>query len=96
MNLRAYLNQGGRGTASALARAVHVHAVLISQWSADRPVPLEHCTAIEQATGGDVRRWDLRPDDWHRIWPELIGLPGAPSLQHDIPALQQRDCRDVA
>lgn len=22
--------------------------------------------------------WDLRPSDWHRIWPELIGSPGAP------------------
>jgi hypothetical protein len=21
---------------------------------------------------------DLRPDDWHRIWPELIGAEGAP------------------
>ena len=26
--------------------------------------------------------WDLRPSDWHRIWPELIGSPGAP----DAPA----------
>ena len=34
---------------------------------------------IEAATAGAVRRWDLRPDDWHRIWPELIGTDGAPS-----------------
>lgn len=27
-----------------------------------------------------VRRWDLRPADWHRIWPELIGAEGAPVL----------------
>lgn len=27
-----------------------------------------------------VRRWDLRPDDWHRIWPELIGAEGAPGV----------------
>ena len=25
--------------------------------------------------------WDLRPDDWHRIWPELIGADGAPDVQ---------------
>lgn len=25
--------------------------------------------------------WDLRPDDWHRIWPELIGAEGAPEPQ---------------
>lgn len=26
------------------------------------------------------RLWDLRPDDWHRIWPELIGTEGAPPV----------------
>lgn len=25
--------------------------------------------------------WDLRPDDWHLIWPELIGVEGAPELR---------------
>lgn len=30
------------------------------------------CTAIEQITNGQVTRKDLRPDDWHLIWPELI------------------------
>ena len=39
---------------------------------------MDRCTAIEQATAGAVRRWDLRPDDWHLIWPELIGAKGAP------------------
>jgi len=28
----------------------------------------------------DARLWDLRPDDWHRIWPELIGTEGAPAI----------------
>lgn len=27
--------------------------------------------AIERATSGAVTRRDLRPDDWHLIWPEL-------------------------
>ena len=26
---------------------------------------------------GAVMRWDLRPDDWHSIWPELIDHPCA-------------------
>ncbi len=26
---------------------------------------------IERATNGAVTRRDLRPDDWHEIWPEL-------------------------
>jgi DNA-binding transcriptional regulator YdaS (Cro superfamily) len=27
--------------------------------------------AIERESGGVVTRLDLRPDDWHEIWPEL-------------------------
>lgn len=29
------------------------------------------CVAIERESGGVVTRRDLRPDDWHLIWPEL-------------------------
>jgi DNA-binding transcriptional regulator YdaS (Cro superfamily) len=43
-----------------------------------------HCAAIEAHTGGEVRRWDLRPNDWHRIWPELIGAAGAPDVLEAI------------
>ena len=32
----------------------------------------ELCVSIEQATNGAVTRQQLRPDDWHLIWPELI------------------------
>lgn len=27
---------------------------------------------IERESGREVTRRDLRPDDWHRIWPELV------------------------
>lgn len=36
--------------------------------------------AIERETGKKVRRWELRAEDWHLIWPELIGRKGAPSV----------------
>ena len=36
-------------------------------------MPIERCAAIERATAGAVTRRDLRPHDWHLIWPELIG-----------------------
>ena len=50
--------------------------------SYDLRVPAaELCVAIEQDTGRAVMRWDLRPDDWHLIWPELIGQPGAPAVE---------------
>jgi hypothetical protein len=38
------------------------------------------CVVIEAKSEQKVRRWDLRPDDWHLIWPELIGTKGAPKL----------------
>lgn len=30
------------------------------------------CVAVEKASGGEVTRKDLRPDDWAQIWPELF------------------------
>lgn len=39
--------------------------------------PLE-CVRIERDSGLELRRWHLRPVDWHLIWPELIGAQGAP------------------
>jgi len=39
-----------------------------------KPPSPETCVLIERNSGAQVRRWHLRPDDWHRIWPELIEL----------------------
>jgi hypothetical protein len=33
---------------------------------------------IADYTNRRVAEWDLRADDWWRIWPELIGAAGAP------------------
>lgn len=35
--------------------------------------------AIEKESSGAVRRWDLRPQDWPVVWPELVGAEGAPA-----------------
>ncbi|MGL4573270.1 MAG: transcriptional regulator [Burkholderiaceae bacterium] len=32
----------------------------------------ELCTQLEAASHGALTRRGLRPDDWYRIWPELI------------------------
>ena len=46
---------------------------MVSQWATGvKAVPTERCPEIERATSGAVTRRDLRPDDWHRIWPELV------------------------
>jgi DNA-binding transcriptional regulator YdaS (Cro superfamily) len=68
-----------RGRASILASTIGIPVSFMSQMvSGDRPVPPQHAAPIEAATGRQVMRWELRPDDWHRIWPELVGADGAP------------------
>jgi DNA-binding transcriptional regulator YdaS (Cro superfamily) len=68
------------GGQAALAEKLGVKQQHIWNWL-NRPggVPVDHCAAIERATDGAVMRWDLRPDDWWRIWPELVGRKGAPA-----------------
>ena len=59
---------GGR---AALAKLLNVTVAAIGNWKMRQSVPVEHCAQIEAATGGQVTRKDLRPDDWNLIWPEL-------------------------
>lgn len=60
------------GSYVALAKILGVTKSAVWQWKEDgRQPPIIHCYAIEQATNGAVTRKDLRPDDWHEIWPEL-------------------------
>ena len=47
-------------------------------WDEKRSFPVEHGAVLERASG--VMRWHLWPEDWHRIWPELIGAEGAPAV----------------
>jgi DNA-binding transcriptional regulator YdaS (Cro superfamily) len=92
MNLKTHLQSAGRGKAAVIAAAIGVHPVMVSQWaSGAKPVPVGRCVGLEAATAGAVRRWDLRPDDWHRIWPELIGADGAPPVP-----TEQLEVRDAA
>ena len=60
------------GGISKMAAVLGISGPTVSQWCTGiRPVPIERCVAIERATDGAVTRRDLRPDDWHEIWPEL-------------------------
>lgn len=44
-----------------------------------KPCSPELAVSVEQESGGSVTRQELRPTDWRRIWPELIGP--APSTE---------------
>lgn len=80
MNLTAYLAQE-RGRLTRVAARAGLASAFLSQISNGlRATPAERAADLERATDGAVRRWDLRPDDWHRIWPELIGTEGAPEV----------------
>ena len=48
-----------------------------------RPCGPELCVLIERESGGAVTRRDLRPDDWWRIWPELV------TADHPAPEARQ-------
>ena len=84
MDLHEYLASDGALTVAQLRERIGVKSdAQVRQWQhgyAGRLPGAEYCVAIEKATEGRVRRWDLRPKDWHRIWPELIGTEGAPSV----------------
>jgi DNA-binding transcriptional regulator YdaS (Cro superfamily) len=85
MNLNEYLNSPGALSVKELREAIGVQSdAQIRQWQhgyAGRMPDAANAAAIEKATDRRVMRWDLRPNDWHLIWPELVGIDGAPGLK---------------
>lgn len=62
MDLKTFLEKSGVSQAE-LARRIGVTPSFISQWmTGHRPIPAEQVLPIEQATGGEVQRHELRPD----------------------------------
>ncbi len=62
------------GGMTKLAKKLGVPVPVVSGWaSGTRPVPIIRCVEIEEVTGGEVTRKQLRLDDWWQIWPELRG-----------------------
>lgn len=86
------MEQHGNTDESAVARAVRllggpVNAArkleaeryqTVQSWVREGRVPANYAPALADLTGVPV--WELRPDDWHRIWPMLVGTDGAPEI----------------
>jgi DNA-binding transcriptional regulator YdaS (Cro superfamily) len=95
MNLRTFLANMPRGGPTQFADRLGISPVYLSQIAArqktskgdEREASPELCVVIERESNYMVLRWDLRPNDWHLIWPELIGAKGAPAP----PETQQRE-----
>ncbi len=84
----------------ALAGACEVNDQYLYQVLSGRRIASpELCVALERASGGKLMRWDLRPLDWHRIWPELVGrvdAPAAPGSSTDSAPTEGQMSRQAA
>ena len=61
-----------RGRSLAVARLLGVSQPVVSDWVVEKKaIPAHHCKAIESFSAGEVTCIDMRPDDWHKYWPEL-------------------------
>ena len=82
MQLSTYLCVA-RGRLVGLASAIDMSPAYLSQIAnGTRPAQAAVCVAIERATRGEVTRRDLRPCDWHLIWPELVPAAAPPTRVH--------------
>lgn len=72
MDLKNYIDSLEWGGAKHLADKLGVSKSFLSQMaSGASSISPKRCVEIELATYGKVSRKDLRPSDWHKIWPEL-------------------------
>jgi len=70
------------GGPSRVAKELGVSVQAVCFWrDGKREIPPEHLAILEGLCGGAVRRWHMRPKDWHLIWPELVGMQGAPAIE---------------
>lgn len=58
------------GGQRALAKFLGIGYSQVHQWvMGERTVPVRYCQAIVELTDGKVSLQDLRPNDWHFVWP---------------------------
>lgn len=70
----------------ALAAQLGMHEQYLYQCLTGRKdMRTDEAVRVERDSGGRLRRWHLRTNDWWKHWPELIGTEGAP----EVPAQQE-------
>lgn len=80
MNLRTYLDTLPRGGITEFSEKVGIKPVYLSQLAAkqDGRVPSpELCVVLWNSSGKKITREELRPDDYHLIWPDLAKVKRA-------------------
>ena len=85
------------GSQANLARAIGLSPAMVNQMTKGiRTLPIEHGAAIEIASNYRVMRWDFFPNEWYRIWPELIGMEGAPDFPQAPAIIAQAAINNIA
>lgn len=81
------------GGTTAVARLLGLRSPSVADWrKTGIPVARRWRLAVIADQRNIARRWFVCPADWHLIWPELIGTPGAPP----IPTTAPEEACDVA
>ncbi len=50
------------GSQAELARRIGVQPMTVTQWKRRKNIPADRVLAVEKATGGQVSRFEMRPD----------------------------------
>jgi DNA-binding transcriptional regulator YdaS (Cro superfamily) len=75
MKLLSWL-KAQHGRSAELSRLIGVPNSFVSNMArGKKEIPAEHCRAIVDFTDGAVTVQELRPNDWHKYWPELAVAP---------------------
>ena len=72
----AALRNGNSLTALAARLGVRVRRQNVEYWMRTGRVPEKYAASIERES--QVHRWEMFPSTWHIVWPELVGVDGAP------------------
>lgn len=71
----------------ALAEQLGIHEQYLYQCLTGRKdMRTDEAVRVESDSGGRLRRWHLRTNDWWKHWPELIGIDGAPEIPAEQPS----------
>lgn len=88
MDLRKWLD-GERGRNARLATLTGIAPGYLSQMAdGKRPIPHTAWKVIADGTDQEVQPWDLWPDEWHVIWPQLKRAKGAPPIPAPEPVAE--------
>ena len=72
MKLKKYLSTLERGGATRFAKSVGISKSYLSQLAAGAAISPARAVQFEKESDYKVTRKDLRPKDWHKIWPDLV------------------------